>query len=65
MWFLDFNFATMFYIRKIKYENNVSSYEHTSWFPLSAAFPVTSMFDDPQIPLHYKLKHCDLKLRLN
>ena len=34
-------------------------------FVLSAAFPITSMFDDPQISLYYNLKHYDLKLRLN
>ena len=35
-----------------------------SWFLLSAAFSIASMFDDPQISLHYNLKHYELKLRL-
>ena len=61
----DFNFVTTFFIRKIKDKNDVSSYEQRSWFVLSAAFPITSMFDDPQISLYYNLKHYDLKLRLN
>ena len=29
-----------------------------------AAFPITSMFDAPQISLHYDLMHYDLKIRL-
>ena len=65
MLFLNFNFSTMFFIRKIKDDNNASSYKKRNWFLLSAAFPTASMFDGPLISLYFNLKHYDLKLRLN
>ena len=49
----------------MKDENIISSYEQRRWFLLTAGFPITSIFDDAQISLHYKLKRYDLKLRLN